>query len=87
MTPLQGAVALVEVDGLTGGVGQHLDLDVAGIDDGLLEIHPVVAEGRLGLAHRLDQGWAKTVGIVDLAHPAAASPVDGLDEQREADLC
>ena len=39
-----------EVDDVAVGVAQHLDLDVPGLLDELLDEHPVVAEGVLGLS-------------------------------------
>ena len=49
MPALDRALALPEVDDVAVGVAQHLDLDVPGLLDELLEEDAVVAEGGLGL--------------------------------------
>jgi hypothetical protein len=46
---LDRAFALAEIDDVAVLVAEHLDLDVAGIDDELLDEHAVVAERGLGL--------------------------------------
>jgi hypothetical protein len=47
---LDGAVALAQVDGVAGAVGERLDLDMARLGDVLLDVHGAVAEGGLSLA-------------------------------------
>ena len=86
MTTLHRAVALEEVHRLAGGVGEHLHLDVAGPQHGLLEEHRGIAEGAVGLAHGLFEGGAQGVLRVDAAHAAPAAAGDGLREDGEADL-
>jgi hypothetical protein len=86
VAPLHGAVALEEVDGLPRRVRQDLDLDVARAHDGLLEEHRRVAEGAVGLAHRLFERGAQLLLGVDAAHPSAAAAGDRLGEDGEADL-
>ena len=63
---LQRAVALAEMDGVALAVAEHLDLDVAGLAEILLDIDAVVAEGGLGLAARGLEG--------DVADPPACAP-------------
>ena len=49
VTPLQGAVALAEMDGISMAVTEHLNLDVAGALEIFLDIDCVIAERGLGL--------------------------------------
>ena len=49
MPPLDGALAFPEIDDVAVRVAEHLDLDVPGLLDKLLDEDPVVAEGVLGL--------------------------------------
>ena len=83
---LHRAVALEQVHRLARGIRQHLHLDVAGTQHRLLEEHGRVAEGAVGLAHRLLEGAAQVVLRGDAAHAAAPAARDGLREDREADL-
>jgi len=47
VAPLNGAVALAEVDRIALHVAENLDLDVLGVLDQLLDVHARVAEGLL----------------------------------------
>ena len=67
---------------LPGAVGEDLHLDVARLDDGLLDEDGRVAERALGLAHAGLDRLAQVLGVVDPAHAAAATAGDRLDEQR-----
>ena len=58
---LHRAVALEQVHRLARGIRQHLHLDVARAEHRLLEEHRRVAEGAVGLAHRLLEGAAEVV--------------------------
>ena len=49
MAALQRTFTLVQVNGVTMGVGQDLHLDVPRFLDELLHIHAVIAERGLGL--------------------------------------
>jgi hypothetical protein len=49
VAPLDRALALAEVHDAAVRVGQHLDLDVARLDHGSLEVDRRVAEGRTRL--------------------------------------
>jgi hypothetical protein len=84
--PLHRAVALVEVDRVPGGVGEHLHLDVPRPDDGLLEEHRRVAERAAGLAHGRREHLRQRRGVRHLPHAAPAAARDGLHEQREPDV-
>ena len=83
---LDGAVTLEEVHHVALGVGQDLDLDVAGAQHGLLQEHGGVAERRVGFAHGGLQRFGQGVAGVDAAHAAPAAAGDGLGEDGEADL-
>ena len=83
---LDRTFALEQVDHMAVLVAQHLDLDVARIDDELLKKDPVVAEGvqRLGLHRRKPLGH---VGVrMGHADALAAAPGARLDHDRIADL-
>ena len=70
----------------TLGVGEDLHLDVAGAHDCLLEEHRRVAERAVGLAHGGFEGIPQVLGLVDPAHPPAATTGHGLREDGEADV-
>src|SRR3989442_3043437 len=84
--PLDGALALVEVDDVALRVAQHLHLDVARADDRLLDVDPVVAEGGPGLGARGAQRALQLAGGVDEPHALAPAAAGGLQHDREADL-
>ena len=83
---LDRAFALAEIDDVAVLVAEHLDLDVARIDDELLDEDAVVAEGRL----RLGTGAGKALRHLDTrmrdAHALAAAAGGRLDHHRIADL-
>ena len=79
---LHRAVALEEVDHVALAVGEDLHLDVARLDDGLLDEDGRVAEGALALAHAGLDRLAQQLRVVDPAHAATAAAGDGLDEER-----
>lgn len=83
---LHRTVALEEVDDVAVAVGEDLHLDVAGLDDGLLQEDGGVTEGGGGLAGRRLDGLAQRGGVLDAAHSASAAAGDGLDEHGEADV-
>ena len=56
MAALHGALALAEIDDVTVLVAEDLHFDVTRVDDGLLDVHLVVAEGALGFAARVLEG-------------------------------
>lgn len=86
VTALDRAVALEEVDDVALAVGEDLHLDVARVDDGLLQEDGRVAEGGRGLAGGRLDGLAQHGRVLDAAHTPSAASGDGLDEQGEADL-
>jgi hypothetical protein len=84
--PLDGAVALVQVQRRALGVGEDLHLDVPGPAHRLLDERSRVAERALGLAHGRGHQLAQLRRVVDPPHAPPATTRDGLDEDREADL-
>ena len=79
MTPLQAAFALAEVDHVAVPVGEHLHLDVPGVQHKPLEEQRVVAERRRRLPARAEpvprpssEGWCTT------RMPLPPPPADGL---------
>lgn len=83
---LHRAVALEEVDDIAVPVGEDLHLDVAGVDDGLLQEDRGVAERGSGLAGRRLDGVTQRVGVLDTAHTASSAAGDRLDEHGKADV-
>ena len=68
VAPLDRAFALGEVDAGAVLVAEHLDLDVAGVLDELLDEDPVVAERRLGLRARSLERLRDILGPAGDAH-------------------
>ena len=85
MAALIGAVAHAERPHGAVAVGDQLDLDVARGPHDPLHQHARVAERLLGLLAGALERVLELVGVVDAAHPAAATARRGLDHQREAD--
>src|SRR5690606_35057505 len=83
---LHGAVAFAEVEGLAVGVGEDLELDVAGLLDVFLDIDRAVAEGFLGLVAGDVVFLGEGDVVVGDAHAAPAAAGDGLDDDGVADL-
>ncbi len=83
---LHRAVALAEMDDVAVGIGEHLDLDMARVDDGLLQDQLARAEGALGLVARAVDGVDEVGVAFDQPHAAAAAAGRGLDHHRQADL-
>ena len=84
VTPLDAALALEQGDRVAVGVGQHLDLDVAGRGDVPLEEHGPVAERRRGLAPGAGQRLGQCPGSLDDAHAPATTAGRGLDQKGPA---
>ena len=82
---LGGTVALEEMDRVAQGVGEDLDLDMAGRRQVTLQQQPVVAERGHCFAPRRLEGRAERGGILDDAHAASAAARRRLDEKRVAD--
>ena len=84
--PLHRAVALPEVDHVAVVVGDHLDLDVAGMLDVFFQIDVGVAEGGLGLGLGLLDGRLQGQIVQGHAHAASAAAGRRLDQHRKAQL-
>src|SRR5512142_3326788 len=73
MPALDRALALAQINGIALFVGDDLDLDVAGPEDVLLDVHSGVAEGRERLCLGHDEGIGKVLFLHHHAHSLAAS--------------
>src|SRR5437867_10948332 len=86
MAPLDGALALAEMDDGSVMVAEDLELDVARTLDVLLDVDVADAERRLRFALRgLDRVRQLVRGAHD-AHPASAAAGRRLDDDRIAEL-
>ena len=74
------------MNGVAVAVAEHLDFDVAGIDDGALQDHGGIAERALRLRPRAAQRIRKCRGVRDQPHAAPAATGDRLDHDGKADL-
>ena len=86
MAALDGAVALAEVDDIAVRVREHLHLDVARVDDELLDIDVGVREVRLPLPLRALERLLGVTGGLDDLHPLATAAGSSLDQERVAEL-
>ena len=83
---LDRTFALAEMDDVAVLVAQHLDLDMARIDDEFLDEHPIVAEGRQGLGAGTGEAVANLDGGMGDPHALAAAAGRSLDHHRIADV-
>ena len=83
---LDRAFALAEIDHVAVLVAEQLDLDVARVDDELLDEHAVVAERGLRLRLRAREALRNLALRPGDAHALAAAAGRGLDHHRVADL-
>ena len=83
---LHRAVALEQVHGVAGLVGQHLDLHVARVGQVALEVDGGVGEELLALARRALEGVLELGLLQRHAEALAAAAAGGLDGHRVADL-
>ena len=74
------------MNGVAVAVAEHLDFDMAGIDDGALQNDGGVAERALRLRPCAAQRIRKCRGVRDQPHAAPATAGDRLDHDGEADL-
>ena len=84
--PLHRAIALPQVDDVAVVVGDHLDLDVAGMLDVFFEIDVAVAERGLGLGLGLLEGGLQRQIVQGDAHAAPAAAGRRLDQHRKTQL-
>ena len=73
MAPLDGTLALPEIDGVAVFIRQHLHFNVPGIENRLLQVDFVISECPLRLAPSRFQGGLQLVGGTDQPHPFAAT--------------
>ena len=85
MAPLQGALALAQVQHGAVGVGEHLDLDVPGGRDQPLDEQRGVAERAERLPAGARDRAGEVGGVVHLAHALAATARRRLEQHRVAD--
>ena len=83
---LDRAFALAQIDDVAMLVAQHLDFDVARIDDEFLDEDAVIAEGRLGFGLGAGEAFLHFGFRIGDAHALAAAAGGGLDHHRIADL-
>src|SRR5208282_2450278 len=83
---LKGTIALAEVNDMALGVAEHLNFDMARLDEIFLEIDGVVAEGGLGFDPRGADRVGKIVRSARDLHPASAPAGRSLDDDRVTDL-
>src|SRR5438552_1494201 len=85
VAPLDGAVALAQVDDVTAIVAQDLELDVMRVFDEFLDVNAGIAKGLFRFAAggmiAFDQGDV----VMRNAHSAPAAPGDGFDHDGIAD--
>ncbi len=86
MAALKRAVALAEMDGIARAVAEHLEFDVARIDEIFLHIDGRIAERRIGFARRLTHQAFEVLFAFNHFHAAAAAARSRLDQHRIADF-
>ena len=86
MAALDRTLTVADVHHVAVVVGHHLDLHVSGSDDGLLDVHGPVTEGRQRLAPRRLEGPEELRLFVGDAHPLAPTSCRGLEHHRQAHL-
>ena len=85
VTPLDGAVALEEVDDRAEGIGENLDFDMARPLDEFLQIDVVLAEGGLGFAARAVRSRTSVASSGMTRMPRPPPPQDAFSMTRVAD--
>ena len=83
---LDGAFALVEIDGVAKLVCEDLDLDVAGVVDKLFDQHAIVSERRRCLLLGKTEALESLLIIPGDAHSLSTSSCRGLDHDGVLDL-
>ena len=86
VAPLQTALALAEVHHVAVSVGEHLHLDMPGVQHEPLEEQRVVAERGRGLAARAGQRGGQLRRVVHQPHALAAAARRRLDQHRISDI-
>ncbi len=86
VTPLDRALALVQVENRAGGVAEDLDLDVARSLEVLLDVEIAAAEGGFGAPpHRRERG-GRAGGLVHARHADTTAAGRRLEEDGVADV-
>ena len=83
---LDRALALAEIDDVAVLVAEHLDLDMARVDDEFLDEHPVVAEGGFRLRAGAGKAFRDLLSGMGDPHALAAAAGGSLDHHRIADF-
>src|SRR3954447_2407066 len=83
---LHRAITLAEMNRVAIAVAKHLDLDVAGIDDGALQDDGGITERALRLRPRAAERTRKSRAAPPQPHAAPAATGHRLDHDGEADL-
>ena len=83
---LHGAVALAEVDEISVGIADDLELDVVGIEDEFFEVTIAIAEAGDGFVRRGLEEADEFLFLETRTHAAATTAGGGLDHDGEADF-
>ena len=83
---LDGTFALAQINHIAMLVAEHLNFDVAGIDDEFFDEDPVVAKGRARLGLGAGEAFSHLVAAPGDAHALAPAPGRGLEHDGIADL-
>mmetsp|Transcript_11580 Transcript_11580/g.32881 ORF Transcript_11580/g.32881 Transcript_11580/m.32881 type:complete len:447 (+) Transcript_11580:2577-3917(+) len=86
VAPLNGAIALVQMNDVAGAIAKDLDLNVTGTLDELLHEDGTVAETGQSLARGGLEEGLDVLHVADDAHALAATAHGGLDDDGEAVL-
>src|SRR5437667_272644 len=80
VAPLNGTIALAEVNDVTVTIGDNLKFNMVWIDDEFLDVDLFIPESFLGLVTRAVKGRFKAGFIMRHAHPAAAAAGGRFDQ-------
>ena len=86
MSPLDGAVALIEMDNVAVVVAEKLNLDMLGLVEEALDEDGAVAEGGLGFRSCALERFLERLLLADASHTSATATKSSLDDDRESVL-
>lgn len=86
VSPLDGAVTLVQMNDVAVVVSKQLDLNMLGLVEEALDEDSSVSESRLGLGRGSLKGLLKPLGLPDNTHTTAATTKGSLDDDWESIL-
>ena len=86
VAPLDGAFPLTQIDHVPMGVGEHLDFNMARLEDQLFEKHPSIAEARFRFRRTSAKGLVQFGSLHHLANSLAAAAGRGLEHHRVSDV-